>query len=496
MEKEAEPRALATAGRPDAVHAVVPVAGADEGKSVGAGGDAFVDRADAVFEERSSRRRHRRLAVRLQRIRCKTRRIEEGHALVEDSRIAGGADIFRDDKGQPQQIVRATRAQSAAARLVPPVLHVAFDELPSGSFEQMRPREFRPREQQCHDVLQLVAEAVRAARLVVTRARPEPAAHVLIDEPAVHQDIKRIVWRADLDGVERLVPRGFNIFERSQRAVDGVVTSDEPVGLVCIRTLAQQKQHTPLFSRLEDDLHMQRGARIQAGAKPRLERQLPQCGRTGNGSVAADERQAMAGRGYGRLARMHERDALREFVAVRISRVDRAARRVVGRRDVPSLALSRRPEHPVVVRHETQRSRLGAVVSQREQRELHRILDVHEHVELVADAARRSGETRDSRGVMDDELSARRLPRHRPRRRRPRIARVVVADEEGLGGRIDDGIVGERGQPVFPAVLRPRVRGARLCDDGAKPRVGDDVRPRHRGFLIALQDDRVAAPVG
>ena len=49
----------------DAVHAVVPVAAADERQAVGAGGEALVDRPHAVFEERAVLGGHARLAVRL-----------------------------------------------------------------------------------------------------------------------------------------------------------------------------------------------------------------------------------------------------------------------------------------------------------------------------------------------------------------------------------------------------------------------------------------------
>ena len=42
----------------------------------------------------------------------------------------------------------------------------------------------------------LIAEPIGAARLVVAAPRPQPATHVLIEQPAVHQDVERIVGRA------------------------------------------------------------------------------------------------------------------------------------------------------------------------------------------------------------------------------------------------------------------------------------------------------------
>ena len=57
-----------------------------------------------------------------------------------------------------------------------------------------------------HHVLQLIAEAEGAARLVVAAARPQPAADVLIEQPPVHQHVERIVRRAHLDGARASGP--------------------------------------------------------------------------------------------------------------------------------------------------------------------------------------------------------------------------------------------------------------------------------------------------
>jgi len=73
---------------------------------------------------------------------------------------------------------------------MPPVLDVAFDELPAGGPDEMRSGEVGPRQHQRHHVLQLIAKPECSARLVVARARPETAAHVLIDEPPVDQHVK------------------------------------------------------------------------------------------------------------------------------------------------------------------------------------------------------------------------------------------------------------------------------------------------------------------
>ncbi len=270
------------------------------------------------------------------------------------------------------------------------MLDVAFGELPSRRSKQMRSRQIRPRQQQREHVLQLIAEAERAARLVVAGARPEAAAHILVQQPPVHQHVEGIVRRADLDRLERSAPRRLDLFQRDDRIVNRGVTRDQLFDVAGVGALTQQEHDAALLAWRQDDLHVKRRAGIQPRAEPRLERQMTQRVRPGQRSVAADERQTMRrGRG-GRLARTRERDAPSELVVEGIARENRPPRRVVCRRDLPRLTLARRTEHPVVVRKDAQGSRGAAVVGQRQECELHWIVDVDEHVELVADASRRA----------------------------------------------------------------------------------------------------------
>jgi len=112
-----------------------------------------------MFEHRAVLDRYAGLTVRLVLIRREHRRVQKRHPLVEDPGVSGGAHVFGHHERQPQQIVGAARTQAASARLVPPVLHVALDELPPGGAQQMRPGEVWPRQQDRHHVLELIAEA-------------------------------------------------------------------------------------------------------------------------------------------------------------------------------------------------------------------------------------------------------------------------------------------------------------------------------------------------
>ncbi len=64
----------------------------------------------------------------------------------------------------------------------------------------------RLRHRERHHVLQLVAEAVGAARLVERRARPDPAGQRLVEQPAVQQDVHRPIRRLHLHRAEDVVP--------------------------------------------------------------------------------------------------------------------------------------------------------------------------------------------------------------------------------------------------------------------------------------------------
>ena len=83
---------------------------------------------------------------------------------------------------------------------------VALGELPAGGAQEMLARERRPGDRQRHPVLQLVAEAVGAARLIEGRARPDAAGERLIEQPAVQHDVHGAVGRLHLDGAEHVIP--------------------------------------------------------------------------------------------------------------------------------------------------------------------------------------------------------------------------------------------------------------------------------------------------
>ena len=145
-----------------------------------AGGEAEVEAARAMLEQRRRFVGLVGLEIEVVLARANGRSIEERHALVEDGSIARGLDVVRRDRGEPGAVVGDVRADPLAGRREPPMLDVAFDELPGGGAQDVRARQVGLGDRERHDVLELVAETVGAARLVECRTRPVAAGQRLV----------------------------------------------------------------------------------------------------------------------------------------------------------------------------------------------------------------------------------------------------------------------------------------------------------------------------
>jgi hypothetical protein len=299
QDEEQEPAdedALAAAVLADGVHAVVPVAAAHERQPVRPDGQAAVDRTQAVLEERRLLLRHGGLEVGLELAGRQRLRLEEGDLLVQDRVVAGDLEVAQRRVGKEEEVVRAARARALAAARVPPVLHVALAELPRGGEQQLGAQQRWVDDSERHRVLQLVAEADRAARLVVARARPDAAGQRLVDQPAVQHDVERVVGRAHLHGAEPSFPERL---DREPLALGGAGSGqpvDERLGVRAVVALAEQEHDGLARARRELERRLERGARVEA--RPKAAQQLgpAQRRRARERAVAADELGAIARR--------------------------------------------------------------------------------------------------------------------------------------------------------------------------------------------------------
>jgi hypothetical protein len=114
VQQPAKPDALAPAAFADAVHAVVPIAAADQRKAMIADRQARVQRTGTMFVEACSLARDDRLeeAVALAWLQRVAR--QERDNFIEHGGVGGDSHIVRDGVGEPYAVVRYARAHSLA----------------------------------------------------------------------------------------------------------------------------------------------------------------------------------------------------------------------------------------------------------------------------------------------------------------------------------------------------------------------------------------------
>ncbi len=86
------------------------------------------------------------------------------------------------------------------------MLNISFGKLAARASKQVFPHEARLGVDEGHGILQLVAEAKSAARLVVAASSPETTGERLIQEPAVGKEIDGLIRCFHPDCAERPVP--------------------------------------------------------------------------------------------------------------------------------------------------------------------------------------------------------------------------------------------------------------------------------------------------
>src|SRR5678815_5186006 len=100
---------------------------------------------------------------------------------------------------------------------MPPVLNIALAELPTRAPQKLFAKHAGLRMNECRRVLQLVAEAERATRLVIAATRPHAARERLIDEPSVRKRVEWCIRCRDLDRPERSLPVTRDLLQRTPR---------------------------------------------------------------------------------------------------------------------------------------------------------------------------------------------------------------------------------------------------------------------------------------
>ena len=330
VKEERQPDAFAFAVLADQVHAVIPVAAAHQRQAVVAEAQAVVDGADAMLVERADvvgnlRQVVVRFLVRTQRPRTSgTARVRRARRCRRSCRHSG----------RWHRAATGNHRRSACARRGPTGGCHQCCTSPSRNWRaaaRSRCSRSKPRlgMHEGHRVLQLVAEAERAARLIESGARPHAAGERLVDEPAVGQEVDGRVGRFDIDHAERPAPVVPHAFQRPMGAVDAAEPLHE-LPRLRLRCRRRRAMKTMSFScpssSVERDLHG--GARIESRADAAGESHAAQRRGVRRRAVAAEELGAVAGDRSVRFAAVDKDDAVGELGAVGVAREKRAADRV------------------------------------------------------------------------------------------------------------------------------------------------------------------------
>ena len=414
---------------------------------------------------------------------------DERCLLVEHAPVARRPHVIRGDVRQPHEIVREVRAGAAAARGVPPVEHVALDELMRSVEDDLGTREVGPGVDQRGGVLELVAKAERAARLIERRPPPQAAGERLVEEPAVRHEVEGAARCLHLDRGQRRLPEGAHLIQSLVERSRLPIARDERPGRAGIGRLTEKERAFDAGVRRDRELDLQRGTRVEPGAGPAVEP-----GAAGNArgvverAIGTEERGAVSRESNGGLRHgRREDDAVGEVAAGGIPREERAGCSVELRDDRRRRDVA---EDELGVPEDRQPARVRTGVPQAHPDDLHRIVSGNEEADLLLEVAALVPPARVAEAVPHLE---RRERRDRARQRRPEDAGLLVTHVERLAVRIDDRVVRPRRQAVQPAVPAPRRAGARLAHEEAECLVRNDVDPRHRRPLGADPDDVLAA---
>ena len=146
------------------------------------------------------------------------------------------------------------------------MLDISLRELAGRAAEQVLAHEARLGVDKRHHILQLVAETKGATRLVVSVARPKTARESLVQEPAIGQNIERLIGSFDMNGAKRVIPVLPHRFERAARRSRSAEAVHQVAGVVGVTPDTEPEDDLAFLSVGEFKWNLDRGAGIQRGA--------------------------------------------------------------------------------------------------------------------------------------------------------------------------------------------------------------------------------------
>ena len=494
VEEEPQPHAFAATAFADPVHAIVPVASADQRQAALAQQfGAALQGQHAVLVERLLQAGMRGQVVIRLLVRIDQAALDEAHAFVQHRNITGDLQVTAGGERQPQVVVGTARAHAATLRRMPPVQHVALRELVGRAEQQVLAGERRLGMHGGHGVLQLVAKAKGAAGLVVAAARDIAAGQGLVQQPAIGQRIDAGVGRLHPHRAERVQPVDAHAVQCIVGCVAATGALRELEGLAMVLAHAKAEHDLVRLFRTQQDRYLDRRTRVHAHAKLAGQLLAQQRCRMRQAAVTAQEFVAIGGEAAAFGIDIEERHAPGKIGVVGVAR----GQYVVGPvqfADHVHLRLDLEvAQHPFHVAGGRQPAWTAREVAQLEHRELDRVFQRHVNPQFAGDAVFHVLEHAVAEPVAR-AVAARAATRQRHRRPHPPI--LFVAQVERLTAGVRDRVVVPGRQPELVRVLEPGVARRAFAEHGAQFRVGHHVGPGGGRGLAFAQDDHVLAAIG
>ena len=292
------------------------------------------------------------------------------------------------------------------------------------------------------------------------------------------------------------------------REVGGAGAGDQLLRLLLGGGFAEQEHDLRGLAGLQLQPGLQRAAGVVAGADRVGQRRVAGQGqRSVQRAVAADELAAVAGpgqstpagAGLSRIggaahAQIGEGHAGAEIETPRVARQQGAGLGIHRGGDERRRGRSRAAQHPFDIGGDRHAACPSGAVGEGEAGDLHRVGERHELQQVEGDAVRLVLEATVALAVAGDVAGG---LADRQRGRAPEVAGLLVADVEGLAGRIAHRIVRPGREVVLLAVHRPGGAAALGRDLEAEAGVADHVEPgRRRGLAVIEDGDVFTAALG
>ncbi len=322
VQEESQPNAFTFTVITHQIHAIVPVTGAHQRQAVFAQPESSLNRSHTMLVQAGRLARPARKIIVRVVLGIERAAFEEMNRLIQHPGVAGRQYIAARRQWQPKVIIRTMRAHAPARGGMPPMLDISLQELPACAQQQLLAQPLRLGVHERHRILQLIAKAKGAPRLVVPAARPKTACQRLVHQPAVGQHVQRLVGCFYLHGAQRAIPVLVNRIECGARGGRSPEAMHHLAGLIGVPPSYQAEPEYDLallpVGQLEADL--------DCGAGIERRSHLAGKARTGHRcgilerAVTPDEFSAVAACGPGRIVHIVERNQTGELRVVRVTR--------------------------------------------------------------------------------------------------------------------------------------------------------------------------------